>query len=197
MALQPTPPSKQEVLVRLIRETADEDWEAFSKLYAMTSQTVFGVMLRMTRYAPDCEDLLQEVYVTLWRRAKNYDPGQSQVMTWIITIARNRTIDWLRSKGSGIEGKLIEPSPDALDLAAGGSSPEQVAERAGASTDLEQCLQSLSHDQRQAVVLAYLEGHSHAELADRLASPLGTVKSWIRRGLSRLRSCLSELGGAA
>jgi RNA polymerase sigma-70 factor (ECF subfamily) len=91
----------------------------------------------------------------------------------------------------------VDQDPEALDLAAGTATPEQSAQNAASETALENCLDTLSDEQRNAVVLAYLEGHSHAELAERLSSPLGTVKSWVRRGLDRLKTCLQGLGGAS
>jgi RNA polymerase sigma-70 factor (ECF subfamily) len=189
--------ARKVVLARLMSESADGDWKAFTRLYAMTSPQLYGVMLRMTNYAQACEDLLQEVYITVWKRARRYDVNKAQVMTWLIAIARNRTLDWLRSQGAGMNQRLVDQDPEALDLAAGTATPEQSAQNAASETALENCLDTLSDEQRNAVVLAYLEGHSHAELAERLSSPLGTVKSWVRRGLDRLKTCLQGLGGAS
>ena len=177
-------------------ESAGGDWRAFTRLYAMTSPQLYGLILRMTNYAQTCEDLLQEVYITVWRRADHYDASQAQVMTWLIAIARNRTLDWLRQQSSGLNPRMSDQDPEALELAAGTATPEQSAHDAANETDLEHCLEQLSGEQRSAIVLAFLEGHSHAELAERLASPLGTVKSWVRRGLASLKTCLQALGGA-
>ena len=189
--------AKQIVLLRLMTESANGDWKSFTRLYAMTSPQLYGVMLRMTNYAQACEDLLQEVYITVWKRADRYDADKAQVMTWLTAIARHRTLDWLRSQGAGMNQRLVDQDPEALDLAAGTATPEQSAQDAASETDLEHCLETLDGNQRNAIVLAFLEGHSHAELAEQLASPLGTVKSWVRRGLDRLKSCLQGLGGAA
>ena len=188
--------AKQSVLARLMSESAKGDWNAFTRLYAMTSPQLYGLMLRMTNYAQPCEDLLQEVYITVWHRASRYDADRAQVMTWLIAITRNRTLDWLRSRGSGLNPRLVEQDPEALDLAAGTATPEESAAAAATETELEYCLGQLSTEQHDAIVLAFLEGHSHAELAERLRSPLGTVKSWVRRGLASLKACLQGLGGA-
>jgi RNA polymerase sigma-70 factor (ECF subfamily) len=189
--------ARQVVLARLMTESAAGDWKAFTRLYAMTSPQLYGVMLRMTNYAQSCEDLLQEVYITVWKQAGRYDGSKAQVMTWLTAIARHRTLDWLRAQGAGMNQRLVAQDPEALDLAAGTASPEQSAQAAASETDLEHCLETLNEDQRSAIVLAFLEGHSHAELAERLSSPLGTVKSWVRRGLDGLKTCLQALGGAA
>ncbi len=187
--------SRQKVLARLMQKTARGDFQAFSMLYAMTSPQLYGVMLNITNYAQACEDLLQEVYLTVWRRADHYQPQKASVITWLVTIARNRTLDWLRSQGAGLEKMMADESPEALDLAAGNTNPEQMADSASRETYLAACLDKLSPQQRQAIMLAYLEGHSHAELAERLSSALGTVKSWIRRGLEKLKLCLQRQGG--
>ena len=187
--------SRQKVLARLMQKTARGDFQAFSMLYAMTSPQLFGVMLKITNYAQACEDLLQEVYLTVWRRAGHYHPQKASVITWLATITRNRTLDWLRSQHSGLEKLMVDKSPEALDLAAGNADLEHLTDNAYRESQLAACLDRLSPEQRQAIVLAYLEGYSHAELAQRLSTALGTVKSWIRRGLEQLKLCLQRLGG--
>jgi RNA polymerase sigma-70 factor (ECF subfamily) len=189
--------AKQEVLARLLQRTAQQDWKAFSMLYSMTSSQLYGLMLGMTNYANVCEDLLQEVYVTVWRKAGQYDPAKAAVTTWLGTIARNRTLDWLRSQASSNAKENREQSVEALDLACGNAGPAQWTEASLQEVALQNCLQRLTTEQRNAILLAYYEGHTHAELAQRLNSALGTVKSWVRRGLESLKSCLQHAGGTA
>jgi len=188
---------KQEVLVRLLQDTARQDWKAFSLLYSMTSSQLYGLMLSMTNYAHACEDLLQEVYLTVWRKAGQYDPEKAAVTTWLGTIARNRTLDWLRSQASSNASESLEQSVEALDLASGNVGPAQWTETSVQEGALKVCLDALTAEQRNAILLAYFEGHTHAELAQRLNSALGTVKSWVRRGLESLKSCLQRAGGTA
>ena len=188
---------KQEVLARLVMRTARHDWQAFSMLYSLTSPQLFGLMLSMTNYAHVCEDLMQEVYLTVWRKANQYEPDKAAVSTWLCTIARNRTLDWLRSQSSGTAKESREQSVEALDLACGNSGPDQWTEANMQGGALQICLDRLSPEQRNAILLAYFEGLTHAELAGRLKSALGTVKSWVRRGLESLRICLQRAGGEA
>jgi RNA polymerase sigma-70 factor (ECF subfamily) len=188
---------KQEVLARLLKRTAQHDWQAFSLLYSMTSSQLFGLMLSMTNYANVCEDLLQEVYLTVWRKADQYEPDKAAVSTWLCTIARNRTLDWLRSQSSGSAKDRREQSVEALDLACGNTGPDQWTETSMAGSAMQTCLERLSAEQRSAILLAYFEGLTHAELASRLQSALGTVKSWVRRGLESLKICLQQARGEA
>ncbi len=188
--------SRQEVLSGLMLRTAQRDWKAFGMLYSMTSPQLFGLMLSMTNYSSSCEDLLQEVYLTVWRKAQDYQPDKAAVTTWLSTIARNRTLDWLRSQTAQVDKLITEINEDSLVLACGNPGPEQwTAETLGHSA-LQSCLERLSAEQRHAILLAYFEGHTHIELADRLHCALGTVKSWVRRGLQSLKVCLQADGGA-
>ena len=187
---------KQEVLNRLMKKTARRDWQAFSMLYAMTSSRLFGLILHMTNYSESCEDLLQEVYIKVWDQADRFDAEKSKVTTWMAAIARNRTIDWMRSQGSGMERLTQNQSPEALDLAGGGGNPADEADELDQNAGLAACMNQLSDDQRQAIFLAYLKGHSHSELVEQLGIPLGTVKSWVRRGLQSLKTCLERLGAS-
>lgn len=184
--------AKQDVLARLVKQTAQQDWKAFGMLYSMTSSQLFGLMLGMTNYSSACEDLLQEVYLTVWRKADQYRPEKAAVSTWLSSIARNRTLDWLRSQSRTRAREDDGQSPEALELASSSPGPEVWTESNLDQGALKACLDSLSSDQRNAILLAYFEGHTHAELAARLDSALGTVKSWVRRGLESLKSCLKR-----
>jgi RNA polymerase sigma-70 factor (ECF subfamily) len=186
---------QQDVLERLIRRAARGDLRSFSVLYAMTSPRIFGLILHMTDYSQSCEDLLQEVYLKVWMQAKSYQPGKARVATWLNAIARNCTIDWMRQQTSGTERITETRSPDALDLAAT-VDPELETRAATQNQSLARCMDELSDSQRQAIYLAYLKGMTHSELTRQLGSPLGTVKSWVRRGLESLRNCLRRSGGA-
>lgn len=178
-----------------MRKTARRDWQAFSMLYAITSPRLFGLILHMTNYSEGCEDLLQEVYIKAWRQADRFDPEKSKVTTWLSAIARNRTIDWMRSQTSGMNRFTSNQSPEAMELA-GGIDPASETERLDEHSGLKVCMDQLSTPQRQAIFLSYLKGHTHSELVDKLGSPLGTVKSWVRRGLESLKACLERTGGA-
>jgi RNA polymerase sigma-70 factor (ECF subfamily) len=142
----------------------------------------------MLRRADWAEEVLQESYVAIWNHAASYQPGVSAPMTWMTSIVRNRCLDWLRRP------KLeVADEDDELILSVPSDDPGPL-ERLEASSQaraLAECLKRLEERQRNAVLLAFFEGLSHSELAERLSLPLGTVKSWVRRGMERLKTCLS------
>ena len=174
-------------LPRLLAACAARDRAAFERLYRETSPKLFGVALRILRREDWAEDVLQECYVRIWDHAPDYRAGLAAPMTWMTSIVRNRCLDWLRRPNLEVideEGELIE--------AAASNAPGPLAEleSAGDARALRKCLETLDARQRQAIALAYYDGLSHSELAAHLREPLGTVKTWVRRGLLRLKSCL-------
>jgi RNA polymerase sigma-70 factor, ECF subfamily len=173
-------------LVGLLRAVAAGDRAAFAALYAQTAAQLFGVALRMLRQRDRAEDVLQESFVTIWRRARDYDPAKGAPMTWLITILRHRAIDALRRSARQPE-RLAEDEEVLLALVAG---PADSADRGSELRALQNCLRELDPGPRRAVLLVYAYGLTQEELAARLATPLGTVKSWIRRSLERLKKCL-------
>lgn len=156
-----------------------------SDLYGLTSAKLFGVCLRICRNREAAEDVLNEVYLNVWRRADSYDAARARPMTWLCAIARNRSIDWVRSNGRPMESD---------DMLANIPSDEPDAEaRLSASQErhrLHHCLDGLRVEQRDAIRTAFFDGVSYSELAARSAVPLGTMKTWIRRGLQKLKDCL-------
>ena len=171
-----------------IAGVARGDPEALRALYRSTSAKLFGVCLRILGDRGEAEDVLQEVYVTVWRKAHLFQPERGlSPMTWLAALARNKAIDRLRSRG-----RLRRTDP--LDTASEVSDPAASAldglELDGERRRLERCLAELDDRQSLAIRTAFFEGASYPELADRLGTPLGTLKSWIRRGLLKLRTCL-------
>jgi RNA polymerase sigma-70 factor (ECF subfamily) len=177
----------RDTLNRTLSAVGQEDREAFAALYKMASARVFGVILRMVRDRAEAEDLLQDVFVTVWRRASAFDPARGSAMTWLITLARNRTIDRLREHR---ETALDEP--EALAIPSEDPTPAALAEASQARQRLEACMQRLEPQQRGVVREAFFSGASYSELASRLSVPLGTMKSWIRRSLMQLKMCLEQ-----
>jgi RNA polymerase sigma factor (sigma-70 family) len=159
------------------------------------------VVLRIQRDRAAAEDLLQEVYVSVWKAAAGFDGARSQPLTWLTSIARNRAIDSLRRQAAQPQLDSATPggaddTDDAPDRVAAtpddGPGPLELLSRASDARELDQCLQHLTPPQRQSVALAFYDGLSHAEVAERLREPLGTVKSWVRRALQTLRGCLER-----
>lgn len=186
-------------LAQLLSRSALGDRQAFKQLYELTSGHLFAVLLRIQRDRAIAEDLLQEVYVSAWKAAGNFDAHQAQPLTWLTHIARNKAIDSLRRAQAQPRLESVhaddedDERPD-LDqrMADEGPGPAELLERASDARQLSHCLQGLSAQQRQSVALAFFDGLSHAEVAEQLREPLGTVKSWVRRALMSLKTCLER-----
>jgi RNA polymerase sigma-70 factor (ECF subfamily) len=172
------------LLQELLRRTAAGDAAAFALLYKHTAGKLFAVAIRIAGRGEVAEDALQECFVLVWRRAGEFDPARGAAMSWLLAIIRNCTIDRLRRRKVRPEGHAA-PEEALARLAAPDSAGQAAELRA-----LRHCLGELEERPRQAVLLAYLYGLSREELAARLAVPIGTVKSWLRRSLDRLRRCL-------
>jgi RNA polymerase sigma factor (sigma-70 family) len=191
-------PEKSRELAQLLARTGLGDRQAFSRLYERTSGHLFAVVLRIQRDRAMAEDLLQEVYVAVWKAASSFDAARSQPLTWLTHIARNRAIDSLRRAQSqprteslSVDDDDGQPDP-AEALASDEPGPLDLLNQASEKRELTQCMERLTPTQRQSVALAFYDGLSHAEVAAHLREPLGTVKSWVRRALNTLKSCLDR-----
>jgi len=175
-------------LVEALVATGSEDRSAFRTLYRLTSAKLFGVCLRICGERQAAEDVLSEVYLTIWKRAGAYEPGRASPISWLATIARNRAIDWRRSAGRAPRAG-VEDIATLADDRASAEDTMLIDERAA---QLYECLDQLEERQRDAIRTAFFDGLTYAELAARDAVPLGTMKSWVRRGLFRLKNCLGD-----
>lgn len=175
----------EDALATLLQAVARGDRDAFDALYRACAPRLFGVCLRLLTDRPESEEVLQEVFVSIWAKATQFDPGRSSGMAWLVTIARHKAIDRVRSRTSPLDP--IEDSTGAIDPAA---SPLQVVEAADERMQLDLCLDQLEERRRNLIRTAFFEGATYEALAARTGSPLGSVKSWIRRGLAQLRTCL-------
>ncbi len=180
---------EDESLEDLLKAAADGDEAAFARLYAATSPRLFAVVRRIVVRREWAEEVLQEVYITLWDRAGDYRPDKGAPMTWISTIGRNRALDRCRRErrrppleSDDAWEAVADPDPSPLDWALAGAEARR----------LQRCLDLLNEGPRACIMMAVCEGYTHEELAERLGSPIGTVKSWIRRGLKRLKDCLER-----
>ena len=188
----------------LLARVALGDRQAFEALYRASSAQLFGVVLRINSDRAQAEEVLQEVFVNIWRAAGGFDAARSQPLTWLTSVARNRAIDSLRRRAAepatvsrfqgsdddeGGERDLLEA------MASGDAGPLELLDQATRAHALQQCMQALSGQQRSSLALAYYQGLSHAEVAEQMRQPLGTVKSWVRRGLQSLRACLDRAAG--
>jgi len=175
-------------LVRLLAGTAARDANAFAELYRRTSARLFGIALRMLSDRGEAEDVLQEVFTAVWRRAEVFDPALAGAMTWLVALTRNRAIDRLRQRRESV--------PDgALDLDRFADERPGPAAQAEAGLEyrrLQGCLDELDPNHGRSVREAFFSGATYNELAQRCRVPLGTMKSWIRRALIQLRACLES-----
>ncbi len=174
-------------LAKLLAACARRDRAAFSRLYEATSAKLYGVAVRILRREDWAEEVLQECFVSIWTHAPDYRTGLAAPMTWMTSIVRNRCLDWLRRPRPEVadeDGSFVESA------VSDNPGPLAALERLGEAQALNRCLGTLEARQRQAIALAFYDGLSHAELALHLREPLGTVKTWVRRGLMRLRDCL-------
>lgn len=184
-------------LSQLLARAGLGDRNAFAALYQRTSGHLFAVVLRIQRDRALAEDLLQDIYVAVWKAAASFDAAQSQPLTWLTSIARNRAIDSLRRAKA--QPQVVSTAMDEDDgtdaqdaVAHEGPGPLELLSRASEARELSRCMDKLGAQQRQCVALAFFDGLSHAEVADHLREPLGSVKSWVRRGLMALKSCLER-----
>lgn len=166
---------------------------ALKELYDLTSGRMFGLALRVTGNREWAEDALQEAYLNIWRIAGDYRAGLSPPMAWMGVIVRSRSLDFLRRRNSERADAGVELDDYLQDTLAGDAEdPLDMADASQQATALRQCLSRLENRQREVVSLAYLRDLSHSELAEQLKLPLGTVKTWIRRGLTQLRECMER-----
>jgi RNA polymerase sigma-70 factor (ECF subfamily) len=182
-----------EQLRRLVAAVALGDRTAFRRLYDATSAKLFGFALRILRKDELAEEAMQDAFVSIWHAAAGYQPHLAAPLTWMTTIVRNKALDILRRQDDAVELDAQQFDTDLLqamqDPAAGPQDRVQMTEEAHA---LAHCMGVLEGRQRQAIGMAYFHDLSHSEVASQLSLPIGTVKTWIRRGLEKLKTCLSK-----
>jgi RNA polymerase sigma-70 factor (ECF subfamily) len=159
---------------------------AMEQVYQKTSAKLFGICLRILGSRSEAEDALQDIYISVWRKAGSFDPARASPITWLATLARNRAIDRLRASGSRPTSGIEEAS----DVADPGEDALTRLEARQESGRLHGCMDELEERQSTAIRAAFFNGLTYSELAERTKVPLGTMKSWVRRGLIRLKECL-------
>ena len=181
-------------LTALIDRVALADEKALRELYELTSGKLYGVAVRVVTNRDWAEDVLQEAFINIWRIAGDYKASLSPPMAWMALVVRSRGLDFLRRRASDRADKMQELDDVISDTIEGDSpNPMDTAMASEQARVLHHCMGQLNNKQREVVSLAYLRDLSHGELADQLKLPLGTVKTWIRRGLEQLRGCMAKL----
>jgi RNA polymerase sigma-70 factor (ECF subfamily) len=181
-------PAERDELNHLLLQAGRSDQRAFAELYRRTSSKLFGVCLRMLRNRGEAEEVLQETYTAVWRRAARFDASKASAITWLVTLARNKAIDRLRQRREELldDPLKLEEAADEQPTPAANAQTSQEYQR------LQRCLDELEPQQRSSVREAFFTGATYNELATRCKVPLGTMKSWIRRSLMQLRTCLDS-----
>lgn len=179
----------RETLAEALARAGRGDRAAFREVYDATSAKLMGVTLRILRDRQLAEDVLQDAYLTVWNKAATFDAARASPITWLVTIARNRAIDRLRSSA-------VRRTSDGIDAAAeiadDGPTPAEATERRDEARRLGDCLGELDVKTAAAIREAFFDGATYDALAQAAGTPLGTMKSWIRRGLLKLRTCLDQ-----
>jgi RNA polymerase sigma-70 factor, ECF subfamily len=180
-----TVPAVADDTARLLLRCSNGDRAAFRTLYDRWSGRLHGIALRITRQAPLAADATHDAFVQVWQQAHRFDPARGSAEAFLISLVRYRAMDIVRRRGREIPG--YEPQDRADD------TPDALAQLVGSAEGeaLHRCLALLDAERRRLIVMAFVDGMSHSELAEKLNVPLGTVKSWIRRSLLSLRECLA------
>lgn len=179
----------RDALAEALGRTGQGDRAAFRRVYEATSAKLMGVCLRILSDRQLAEDVMQDIYLTVWNKAASFDPARASPITWLVTIARNRSIDRLRAGGVARNSVPVDAAYDLADDGPSALEQVQLADEAGR---LGVCLDELDEKVSRVIRTAFFEGVTYEVLAQREETPLGTMKSWIRRGLLKLRSCLEQ-----
>ncbi|WP_229665288.1 sigma-70 family RNA polymerase sigma factor [Croceicoccus mobilis] len=178
------------MLIAAIEQVARGNSAALKQVYDMTSAKLFGVILRIMHDRELAEDVLQDVYLKVWNRAGRFDANRASPISWLCVIARNAAIDGVRRQqrsdylsGHAEADVLEEIEDDAVPA-------DELLCNAEDNERMRRCMEALQDDHRKSIRMAFFDGLSHSELAERIGVPLGTMKSWIRRGLASLKGCL-------
>ncbi len=171
----------------MLLKVAIGDRAAFRALYAKAGPKLYAICLRMMRTKDQADDVYQEAFVKVWERSWQFDPARGEGLAWLATVTRHCALDRLRRVPKN-HVTIDDTVTHEIDMATSVEMPADLADGRG----LRRCLDALREDHRNAVVLAYVNGLTHEELAARLGRPLGTIKSWVKRGLEQLKDCMGS-----
>ena len=178
----------QPQLDTLLRAAANGDKAAFRAIYDATSSKLFAVAIRILKRSDLAEDVMQDAYLKIWDAAPNYRPDLGSPISWMAAITRNRAIDVLRKKTE----VSVEDQKDSGERADEAPNPFEMTAQSMELKSLLACMEKLKPDHRECLLMAYYYGYTHEEISTRMSTPVGTVKSWIRRGLVRVKECLDH-----
>ena len=179
----------EDPFAELLIRCSKQDQLAFKQLYQQASPKLYSLALRLMQKPELAEDVLQESFIKIWKKADTYNVQKGKALTWMATVTRNKALDKLRSLK--LKSNEVDIQYEGLDFASTDLEPDHQEDLSQEMQRLQACLTQLQSAQRECILLSYYYGHSHQELSKKLGKPLGTVKAWIRRGLETLRPCLS------
>ena len=189
MTMQDVAPAPEREWPDLIAKTARGDQEAFSRLYDQSSPHIYGLILRVVNQPQIAEEVTMDVYVQVWKQAQSYNMNRGTPMGWLVTLARSRAIDRLRS--GRLERATVTSIEEVVGLMSDGANPEDQSSGRQRAEIVRNALTALPYEQRESLVLAYFGGYSQSEISQHLGIPLGTVKTRIRMAMLRLRDALA------
>jgi RNA polymerase sigma-70 factor (ECF subfamily) len=178
-------PAEDSELAAWLAQAAGGNQAALQRLYQAEASRLFGIALKLLRDRAAAQDALQDAFVSVWQRARQFDPARGSARVWLAAVVRHRALDIARARGR----ETLSDDPGLGDEAITDDPLERIAATADGKR-LAHCLGGLEEKNRSSIVLAFVDGLSHAQVAEKLALPLGTVKAWIRRGLMSLRACM-------
>jgi RNA polymerase sigma-70 factor (ECF subfamily) len=176
--------------VALIRRVCEADEAALGALYDRWNRSVFSLVLQVLKDPDEAEDIVEETFWQVWRKAPSFDPSRGAVSTWLLTIARRKALDRIRSRARQREESL-ESGSGFVDIASNEPDPSQLAEGAERRADLAAALNELPVEQRRVLELGYFSGMSQSEIAEAIGEPLGTVKTRMRLAMQKLKEPLA------
>lgn len=174
-------------LVAALKRVADGDRAAFQDVYRRTSAKLYGIALRIFPEGDEAEDVLQDAFINIWQKAGSFDPARASPITWLVALTRNRAIDRLRAKGK----RVMAPLDLAEEIADDRPDAEHCLIAHEADARILACIETLAKDDATLIRTAFFDGATYADIAERASTPLGTVKSRIRRALMKLKACLA------
>jgi RNA polymerase sigma-70 factor, ECF subfamily len=189
-ALSPTGAREVSLDATLLSRLLQQDVNAFEQLYERHSRLVYGLVLRILQQAATSEEVVQDIFLQLWRNAGQYDAKRGPFVPWLLTMARNRALDQLRRKSE--RQRRLEDQTEIIPTVFAAPNYEHALDEKRKAERVRALMASLAPQQKRAIELAYFEGLSHTEIATAMKEPLGTVKSWIRNGLLRLKEGLQQ-----
>jgi RNA polymerase sigma-70 factor (ECF subfamily) len=190
--VQPWPEGKQPTDAALMERVLQRDSAALETLYDRYGRPVYSLALRISQQAASAEEIVQDVFLQLWRSAERFQISRGPLEPWLFTMARNRALDFLRLKREKQRRREDSTESDLAFSAVARPDPEGDIDRSRRTEKVRALMKSLPDGQRRAIELAFFEGMSHSEISAAMGEALGTVKSWIRGGLLRLRESLEE-----